>query len=159
MAKTVIQTSMWDCPLCGKTHPIDCITRDAIATINGQTFTYRETVYRCNNCNNSHNEFIPGDVIDDNQEEARRTYIHMHSSPKFKNLNRNTQMYKTIPVRLIIRNYAGYKAKRFTINGTNQNIWIPNKHLTPDGSILPNQNLDYIFNTPTGRHKCKLAGI
>lgn len=55
------------------------------------------------------------------------------------------QFYKTIPLKLINRSYGVHKAKRFTINNTNQNIWIPNKHLAEDGTILPNQNIDYIF--------------
>lgn len=74
-------------------------------------------------------------------------------------LNTQTQMYKNIPLQLITRKYTHYKAKRFRINNTNQNVWIPNKHLAPDGTILPNQNLDYIFFTRMGRHKLELAGI
>lgn len=37
-------------------------------------------------------------------------------------LNTETQYYKGIPIRLIIRNYSGYNAKRYTLNGTNQNV-------------------------------------
>jgi len=35
---------------------------------------------------------------------------------------------------------------RFTINHTNQNVWIPTKHLEADGTIKPNENLHYIFH-------------
>lgn len=80
-------------------------------------------------------------------------------SNKLNKLNTQTQMYKNIPLKIIVRKYTNYNAKRFRINNTNQNVWIPNKHLAPDGTILPDQNLDYIFFTPTGKHKLNLAGI
>ena len=60
-------------------------------------------------------------------------------------LNLSLQNYKGIPLRLISRNYIGYDAKRFTINDTNQNVWIPNKHLEEDGTIKESENLNYIF--------------
>ena len=74
-------------------------------------------------------------------------------------MNFETQYYKGIPLKLIDRNYDGYKAKRFTINGTNQNIWIPNKFLLDDGTIVQNSNLSFIFNKPTVKHILELAGI
>lgn len=60
-------------------------------------------------------------------------------------MNFSTQLYKGIPLRLINRRYKGMKAKRFIINNTNQNIWIPNKHLENDGTIKPYQDIDYIL--------------
>lgn len=60
-------------------------------------------------------------------------------------MNYTTQFYNEIPLRLVKRKYKGMKAKRFIINNTNQNVWIPNKHLENDGSIKQNENLDYIF--------------
>lgn len=63
-----------------------------------------------------------------------------------KALNLQMQNYKGIPVQLIDRkDYPYKKAKRFTINGTNQNVWIPNKHLMEDGTIMSGENLDYVF--------------
>ena len=44
-------------------------------------------------------------------------------------MNYKTQYYKGIPLNLIYRKYKNMKAKRFIINHTNQNVWIPNKHL------------------------------
>ena len=44
-------------------------------------------------------------------------------------MNYKTQYYKGIPLNLISRKYKNMKAKRFVINHTNQNVWIPNKHL------------------------------
>ena len=72
-------------------------------------------------------------------------------------MNYKIQFYKTIPLQLIKRSYGIRKAKRFTINNTNQNVWIPNKHLTEDGTILQNENIDYIFHN--AQRQLELAGI
>ena len=61
-------------------------------------------------------------------------------------MNYDKQYYKDIPLRLIKRKYKSLKAKRFVINDTNQNVWIPNKHLENDGTIRQGENLDYIFS-------------
>lgn len=69
-----------------------------------------------------------------------------------------TQFYKHIPLRLIKRkDYSAKKAKRFIINETNQNIWIPNRHLEEDGTIKQGENLDYIFRK--AKRKLEIAGI
>ncbi len=65
-------------------------------------------------------------------------------------LNFEDQYYKGIKIRLINRSYhAGKKAvghaKRFTLNGTNQNVWIPNKHLHDCGTLIDGENIDYVF--------------
>mgnify|MGYP001002778161 CR=1 FL=1 len=57
----------------------------------------------------------------------------------------NIQKYKGIALGLINRDCRGCKAKRFTLNGTNQNVWIPNKHLEKDGTIKEGENIDYVF--------------
>lgn len=49
------------------------------------------------------------------------------------------------------------KAKRFVINNTNQNIWIPNKHLEEDGTIKQTENIDYVFRK--AQRKLELADI
>lgn len=61
-------------------------------------------------------------------------------------MNFETQYYNGIPLNLIDRKYGSRKAKRYVINHTNQNVWIPNKHLESDGTIKEGENLDYIFN-------------
>ncbi|PPA84964.1 hypothetical protein C4A75_09305 [Brevibacillus laterosporus] len=66
------------------------------------------------------------------------------------------QFYKGIKLQLIPTNYAGYSAKRYTLNGTNQNVWIPNKHLEPDGTIKLGENIDYIFRK--AQRQLELAG-
>jgi hypothetical protein len=60
-------------------------------------------------------------------------------------MNFKPQYYKGVKLQLINRKYDGFKSKRFTINGTNQNVWIPNKHLNEDGTIKENENIDYVF--------------
>ncbi len=74
-------------------------------------------------------------------------------------LNENFQMFNGIKLQLINRKYQNYNAKRFAINETNQNVWIPNKHLEDDGTIKPNQSLGYIFNSRLGKRKLKYAGV
>lgn len=63
-----------------------------------------------------------------------------------KEMNYRTQYYKGIPLNLINRkDYAGKDAMRYTLNHTNQNVWIPKKHLEEDGTIRKGENLDYVF--------------
>lgn len=66
------------------------------------------------------------------------------------------QHYKGIRLELIQRNYKGRSAKRFTLGGTNQNVWIPNKHLEPNGTIKPGENIDYVFRK--AQRQLELAG-
>lgn len=72
-------------------------------------------------------------------------------------MNFNIQYYKGIPLQLINRKYGDRNAKRFAINHTNQNVWIPNKHLTEDGTIVPGEDLDYVFRK--AQRQLMLAGI
>lgn len=77
-----------------------------------------------------------------------------------RNFNMDVQYYKGIPLRLICREtYRSNKAKRFTINETNQNVWIPNKHLEEDGTIKQGENLNYIFIKAAKMKKLKYAGV
>lgn len=61
------------------------------------------------------------------------------------NRNFSTQFYKGVPLEQIDRGYGKAKARRFTINNTNQNVWIPCRHLEPDGTIKPGAVIDYVF--------------
>lgn len=72
-------------------------------------------------------------------------------------MNFDVQYYKGIPIQLINRKYENRAAKRFTVNGTNQNVWIPNKHLFDDGTIKAEENIDYIFRK--AKRQLELAGI
>ena len=71
--------------------------------------------------------------------------------------NYEVQYYKGIPIRLINRDYDGYEAKRYIINNTSQNVWIPNKHLLPDGTLRSGEDVDYIFRKAI--RKLEIAGI
>ena len=68
-----------------------------------------------------------------------------------------TQYYKGIPIKLIDRKYDGRKAKRFAINCTNQNVWIPIKHLDKNGKLLHGENIDYVFRKSV--NQLNYAGI
>lgn len=72
-------------------------------------------------------------------------------------MNFEMQYYKGIPVKLINRKYRNTKAKRFTINSTNQNVWIPDRHLMDDGTIKPSENIDYVFRKSV--RQLEIAGI
>lgn len=72
-------------------------------------------------------------------------------------MNLKMQHYKEIPIKLIDRTYEGMKAKRYTINNTNQNVWIPNKHLAEDGTILEDENIDYVFRK--AQNQLNIAGV
>ena len=72
-------------------------------------------------------------------------------------MNYETQYYKGIPLNLVKRKYGSRKAKRYVVNHTNQNVWIPNKHLEPDGTIRVGENIDYVFRQ--AKRKLEIAGI
>ena len=64
--------------------------------------------------------------------------------------NKRTQYYKGIPIKLIVyteKHFKRIKAKRFMLGNpqANQNIWIPNTYLEPDGSLKPGVDIDFIF--------------
>lgn len=74
--------------------------------------------------------------------------------------NTDVQMYKNVPLRLIVyteNHFSRLQAKRFTINDTNQNVWIPNCFLEPDGSIKTGVNIDFVFYK--SKRQLELAGI
>lgn len=71
--------------------------------------------------------------------------------------NFSIQYYKGIPLQLVDRNYLGSKAKRYAINNTNQNVWIPNKHLSLDGTIKDGEDIDYVFRK--AQNQLNLAGV
>lgn len=72
-------------------------------------------------------------------------------------LNFKTQIYKSIPIQLIDRKYGTRNALRYTINNTNQNVWIPKKHLMKDGTVKVGENIDYIFRK--AKNQLNISGI
>lgn len=76
--------------------------------------------------------------------------------------NTQTQYYKGIPITLIVyteEHFARLKAKRFLLGNSNQNIWIPNCYLEPNGSVKENVNIDFVFKRAYYQNKLKLANI
>lgn len=71
--------------------------------------------------------------------------------------NFGVQYYQGIPLQQIDRGYGNAKARRFTINHTNQNCWIPCKHLEADGTIKPGQDIDYVIIQ--SKRQFKKAGV
>ena len=73
-------------------------------------------------------------------------YIGMKDKEIRACINQEEQVYKGIRVQCVPRrDYAVMKAKGFVLNGTNQNVWIPNKHLDKHGNIKSGENIDYVF--------------
>lgn len=72
-------------------------------------------------------------------------------------LNTELQYYRGLPLRLIARkDYKSRQAKRYVINDTNQNIWIPNVYLEADGTIK--EGIDIMFIFKRAKRKLELAG-
>lgn len=60
--------------------------------------------------------------------------------------NTSIQYYHHIPLRLIERSdYGKKRAKQFSLNETKESIWIPNRHLHEDGTLIEGEILHYIF--------------
>lgn len=79
----------------------------------------------------------------------------------FQSIEFNTalQSYKGVPLRLIARqDYHAHDAKRYVINDTNQNLWIPNKHLSSDGTIREGHDLDYIMEKAWNQIRIGMSG-
>lgn len=73
---------------------------------------------------------------------------------KLRDLNLETQYYKEVPLQQINRSdYHSLKARRFTLNGTNQNVWIPNAYLLEDGTLKNGINIDFVFRDSKTRFK------
>lgn len=67
------------CPLCGKTHDVEIITKESIVTIKNEKTVYPKTIYVCHNSDEEENVFIPAKVMDDNLLKARDAYRKNHN--------------------------------------------------------------------------------
>lgn len=76
-------------------------------------------------------------------------------------INTDIQYYYDISLRCVPRrDYDKWRAKLFILNGNrNAMIWIPNKHLSSDGTIHAGECLDYIFRSERNKRACLSAGI
>lgn len=88
-----------------------------------------------------------------------QAYKHINDARSLNGIQRNfeTQYYKGIPLKQIDRGYGAQKARRFVINSTNQNCWIPLKHLELDGTIKANQDIDYVI--VSNKSQFEIAGV
>ena len=82
----------------------------------------------------------------------------------FMEYNTNTQYYKGVPIKLIVyteKHFARLNAKRFMLGNprANQNIWIPNTYLEPDGTIKNGVNIDFVFQKAYQQKKFYYACI
>lgn len=93
------------------------------------------------------------------RETAEIIEVPAHRIRKYKiPYNTNIQYYKGIPLLLIRRGgYEDQMAKRYTLNGTNQNVWIPNKHTLEDGTLIEGENIDYVFRK--SQRQLELSGL
>lgn len=78
--------------------------------------------------------------------------------------NLGVQYYRGIPLTLILyteAHFAALRAKRFILGDPryNQNLWIPNAYLEPNGTIKPGWNLDWVFLKAARQNKLRLAHV
>lgn len=97
-------------------------------------------------------------------ERERREKFAAEKQAFRDTLYADVQYYKNIPLQQVIRTYKSnkdvrvdMKARRFTLNHTNQNVWIPCKHLDASGKLLPGENIDYVFLKSF--NQCYYAGV
>ena len=94
------------------------------------------------------------EALADRPDLLKIHFLNVHRWPVY---DHTPFEYKGIPLQLINRSYDGMKAKRFTLNRTNQNVWIPNKHLDDMGRLKDGEDIDYVFLK--SRRQCEIAGI
>lgn len=82
--------------------------------------------------------------------------------------NTQVQNYRGIKIRLIEytdRHFARLGAKRFLLisdvktEHPNQNLWIPNVYLEPDGTLKQKIDIDFVFVKAMLQRKFRYAGI
>lgn len=72
-------------------------------------------------------------------------------------MNYKLQVYKGIPIQLLNRKYGNRRAHKFSVNCSDQTIWILKKHLLEDGTIKVGEDIDYVFKM--ARNICKQAKV
>lgn len=82
------------------------------------------------------------------ERKKQRALVQKMRKDVLNGLYTEPQVYRGIPLKLIRRSdYHRYKAFRYTINDTNQNVWIPKKHCDEHGRIKSGENIDYVFRS------------
>ena len=86
-----------------------------------------------------------------NDKEVKRFEPVQNETPSTSekpHLTDQPQYYSGMKLELIPRNdYHQKRAKWYRVNGGNQNVWIPNKHLNADGTLVIGENIDYVFRS------------
>ena len=97
-------------------------------------------------------------------ERGRREKLAAEKQAFRDTLYADVQYYKNVPLQQVIRTYKSnedvrvdMRARRFTLNHTNQNVWIPCKHLDASGKLLSGENIDYVFLKSF--NQCYYAGV
>ena len=80
---------------------------------------------------------------------------------KRSKINTDIQYYYDITLQCVPRSdYDKWLAKLFILNGNrNATIWIPNRHLSKDGTLYSGEDIDYVFKSERNRKRCLAAGI
>ena len=62
------------CPICGKTHEVKERKEITTTIIKGEEVSYEERFYFCPDAKDEENEFVSGEMLDENLSNARRAY-------------------------------------------------------------------------------------
>ena len=63
-----------DCPICGKTHEVEERKDTTTTIIKGEEVAYEERYYFCPDAKDEENEFVSGEMLDENLSNARMAY-------------------------------------------------------------------------------------
>ena len=63
-----------DCPICNNSHPLEKRKRVTQGIVKGEIIDYEEVYYLCSMSDEEENEFVPGNVMDENLLRARDAY-------------------------------------------------------------------------------------
>ncbi len=74
----LIKTVYMDCPICDKTHNVELRKRIATTIIKGDTVSYPETYFHCENTKDDECDFETAKMTDENLLNARNSYRKMH---------------------------------------------------------------------------------
>ena len=68
----LIRKIKMECPLCDKIHEVEERTRITKIIIKGEEVNYEETYYFCSNSDEDENEFVTGQMLNENLLNARK---------------------------------------------------------------------------------------
>ena len=76
--KSLIRKIQMDCPLCDRIHEIEVRTRMTNIIIRGEEVEYEETYFLCPNSDKEEQEFVTGQMENENLLKARNAYRRNH---------------------------------------------------------------------------------